>query len=156
MQKRKLREDRKAAGAFRTIREVAEQFAIQQHVLRFWETKFTQIQPVKRSGGRRYYRPEDVAVVAVVHNLLHVQGYTIKGAQNLLRGKSKSKIIEMDLTVANKTAQISDVDTADQVLKTANAGNDNGSAKAGFSDKEKALLQATLSELKALKAIVES
>jgi DNA-binding transcriptional MerR regulator len=76
---------RKAPTAFRTISEVAEELHIPQHVLRFWETKFPQLKPMKRGGGRRYYRPEDVALVKRIGELLYTQGYTIKGVQRLLR-----------------------------------------------------------------------
>ncbi len=76
---------RKAASAFRTISEVAEDLHIPQHVLRFWETKFPQLKPLKRGGGRRYYRPEDIGLLKRVGDLLYTQGYTIKGVQRLLR-----------------------------------------------------------------------
>ncbi len=76
---------RKAAGAFRTISEVADELHIPQHVLRFWETKFPQVKPLKRGGGRRYYRPDDIALLRRVSDLLYIQGYTIKGVQRLLR-----------------------------------------------------------------------
>jgi DNA-binding transcriptional MerR regulator len=76
---------RKAPTAFRTISEVAEDLQIPQHVLRFWETKFAQLKPLKRGGGRRYYRPEDIALLRRIGNLLYTQGYTIKGVQRLLR-----------------------------------------------------------------------
>ena len=76
---------RKAPTAFRTISEVAEDLHIPQHVLRFWETKFPQLKPLKRGGGRRYYRPEDIALLKRVSDLLYTQGYTIKGVQRLLR-----------------------------------------------------------------------
>ena len=75
----------KSPSAFRTISEVAAELDLQQHVLRFWETKFPQIKPLKRGGGRRYYRPEDVALLGRIKSLLHEQGYTIKGVQKLLR-----------------------------------------------------------------------
>ncbi|GJD42927.1 hypothetical protein AFCDBAGC_0769 [Methylobacterium cerastii] len=75
----------KEPGAFRTITEVAESLDVPQHVLRFWETRFGQIRPVKRAGGRRYYRPGDVALVAGIRHLLHVQRYTIEGAQRVLK-----------------------------------------------------------------------
>lgn len=74
----------KSAGAFRTISEVADELRVEQHVLRFWETKFSQIKPLKRGGGRRYYRPEDVELLKNIHNLLYSEGYTIKGVQKLL------------------------------------------------------------------------
>jgi DNA-binding transcriptional MerR regulator len=75
----------KRAGAFRTISEVAADLDVPQHVLRFWETRFGQIRPLKRAGGRRYYRPEDVDLVAGIRHLLHVRRYTIKGAQRVIR-----------------------------------------------------------------------
>lgn len=76
---------RKAPTAFRTISEVAEDLQIPQHVLRFWETKFPQLKPLKRGGGRRYYRPEDIALLRRIGDMLYTQGYTIKGVQRLLR-----------------------------------------------------------------------
>jgi DNA-binding transcriptional MerR regulator len=75
----------KAAGAFRTISEVATDLDVPQHVLRFWETRFAQIRPLKRAGGRRYYRPEDVELLRRIRQLLYNNGYTIKGVQRLLR-----------------------------------------------------------------------
>jgi DNA-binding transcriptional MerR regulator len=79
------RRGRKSAAAFRTISEVATDLNLQQHVLRFWETKFPQIKPLKRGGGRRYYRPEDVVFLRHIRSLLYDDGYTIKGVQKLLR-----------------------------------------------------------------------
>ena len=75
----------KSPTAFRTITEVATELELPQHVLRFWETKFSQIKPVKRRGGRRYYRPKDVALLKRIRELLYDDGYTIKGVQKLLR-----------------------------------------------------------------------
>jgi len=75
----------KSEGAFRTISEVADELNVPQHVLRFWETKFTQIRPLKRGGGRRYYRPEDVTLLKRIRTLLYTDGLTIKGVQKLLR-----------------------------------------------------------------------
>jgi DNA-binding transcriptional MerR regulator len=75
----------KSAAAFRTISEVSDDLAVPQHVLRFWETKFPQVRPLKRGGGRRYYRPEDVELLRRVSRLLYHEGYTIKGVQRLLR-----------------------------------------------------------------------
>src|ERR1700760_825460 len=76
---------KKAPTAFRTISEVADDLHIPQHVLRFWETKFPQVNPLKRGGGRRYYRPDDITLLRRVADLLYTQGYTIKGVQRLLR-----------------------------------------------------------------------
>ena len=75
----------KAPDAFRTISEVAEDLDIPQHVLRFWETRFSQIKPMKRSGGRRYYRPDDVDLLKGIRRLLYGEGYTIRGVQRILR-----------------------------------------------------------------------
>ncbi len=75
----------KSPDAFRTISEVAEELDLPQHVLRFWETRFSQIKPMKRGGGRRYYRPQDVDLIRGIRTMLYDQGYTIKGVQKLLR-----------------------------------------------------------------------
>ena len=74
-----------SADAFRTISEVADELEVPQHVLRFWETKFAQIRPLKRGGGRRYYRPEDIDLLRAIRGLLYDKGYTIKGVQKLIR-----------------------------------------------------------------------
>jgi DNA-binding transcriptional MerR regulator len=75
----------KAAEAFRTISEVADELDVQKHVLRFWEARFPQVRPMKRGGGRRYYRPEDMELLRGIRHLLHAEGYTIKGVQKILR-----------------------------------------------------------------------
>ena len=75
----------KSPDAFRTIREVSEELDVPQHVLRFWETKFNQVRPLKRGGGRRYYRPEDVDLLRRIRALLYADGYTIRGVQKLMR-----------------------------------------------------------------------
>lgn len=75
----------KSPDAFRTISEVADDLDIPQHVLRFWETRFTQIKPMKRSGGRRYYRPDDVDLLRGIRRLLYGEGYTIRGVQRILK-----------------------------------------------------------------------
>lgn len=81
----------KSNNAFRTISEVAEELNVAQHVLRFWESKFMQVRPLKRGGGRRYYRPEDVELLREIRALLYDQGYTIKGAQKLIRSRRSAK-----------------------------------------------------------------
>src|SRR5580658_1718605 len=77
--------DMKSPAAFRTISEVASDLSVPQHVLRFWESKFQQINPLKRGGGRRYYRPEDVQLIGSIKDLLYNQGFTIRGVQKLLK-----------------------------------------------------------------------
>ena len=82
----------KAATAFRTISEVADELDVQKHVLRFWEVKFPQIRPMKRGGGRRYYRPEDMVLLRGIQHLLHAEGYTIKGVQKILREQGVEQV----------------------------------------------------------------
>lgn len=79
----------KADGAFLTIGELAGQLNLPQHILRYWETRFTQLRPLQRAGNRRYYRPEDVALVRRIDRLLNHEGYTIKGVQKLLASKGE-------------------------------------------------------------------
>jgi DNA-binding transcriptional MerR regulator len=86
----------KSAAAFRTISEVADELDVAQHVLRFWESKFPQVRPLKRGGGRRYYRPEDVELLRQIRSLLYDEGYTIKGAQKLLKGARRGAAGEDD------------------------------------------------------------
>ena len=92
----------KSAAAFRTISEVAGELEVAQHVLRFWESKFPQVRPLKRGGGRRYYRPEDVDLLRQIRSLLYEEGYTIKGAQKLL--KSQRRAAPIDGEAAAETA----------------------------------------------------
>lgn len=80
----------KAAGAFRTIGEVSRDTGLPQHILRYWETRFPQLRPLQRAGKRRYYRPEDVALVKRLDSLLNEQGYTVRGVQQLLAGEARS------------------------------------------------------------------
>lgn len=80
----------KAAGAFRTIGEVSRDTGLPQHILRYWETRFPQLRPLQRAGKRRYYRPEDVALVRRINDLLNQQGYTVRGVQKLLMSEARS------------------------------------------------------------------
>ena len=86
----------KSPDAYRTISEVAEAIDLPQHVLRFWETRFPQIRPLKRGGGRRYYRPDDVELLKAIKRLLYDQGYTIKGVQKMLREQGAGAVIEAE------------------------------------------------------------
>jgi len=81
----------KAAGALRTIGELAQEIGRPQHILRYWETRFPQLRPLTRAGNRRYYRPDDVALVRRIHDLLSNQGYTIRGVQKLLAAEKGSR-----------------------------------------------------------------
>jgi DNA-binding transcriptional MerR regulator len=83
----------KGPEAFRTISEAADELNVPQHVLRFWETKFAFIRPMKRAGGRRFYRPQDIAVLRGVRRLLHDEGYTIKGVQRLHREQGVARLV---------------------------------------------------------------
>ena len=83
----------KGPEAFRTISEAADELSVPQHVLRFWETKFAFIRPMKRAGGRRFYRPQDIAVLKGVRRLLHDEGYTIKGVQRLHREHGMARLV---------------------------------------------------------------
>ena len=83
----------KSPDAFRTISEVADELGLPQHVLRFWETRFSQIKPMKRTGGRRYYRPDDVELVRAIKHLLYGEGYTIKGAQRLFKENGTRAVV---------------------------------------------------------------
>ncbi|CAI3930668.1 MerR family transcriptional regulator [Commensalibacter papalotli (ex Botero et al. 2024)] len=105
---------KKHPGAFRTISEVAEEIHVPQHVLRFWETRFKQVQPVKRSGGRRYYRTEDISLLQYISELLYTQGYTIKGVQRLLEedfSKFNTKKTDIDLELQNEN----DIDVSSSI-----------------------------------------
>lgn len=84
----------KAPDAYRTISEAAEIVGVPQHVLRFWETRFSQIRPVKRAGGRRHYRPDDLALLTRIRDLLHGEGYSIRGVQQLLKRHGVRAVVE--------------------------------------------------------------
>jgi len=84
----------KGPDAFRTISEVADDLDLPQHVLRFWETRFGQIKPLKRGGGRRYYRPDDVELLRGIRQLLYGEGYTIRGVQRILREEGPKRVVE--------------------------------------------------------------
>ena len=122
----------KSAAAFRTISEVSGDLEVPQHVLRFWETKFSQVRPLKRAGGRRYYRPEDVALLRKIRDLLYAEGYTIKGVQRLLRN-------------GNGPAE-------EEALSDTAADGGRGAALAPGQRRE---LEAILGELRAIKRLLK-
>ncbi|EAV46254.1 Bacterial regulatory protein, MerR family protein [Stappia aggregata IAM 12614] len=97
----------KSPDAFRTISEVAEDLDLPQHVLRFWETRFSQIKPLKRGGGRRYYRPDDVELLKGIRHLLYGEGYTIKGVQRILKEQGPRFVMQIrheDMTALQAVA----------------------------------------------------
>ena len=99
----------KSPDAFRTISEVAEELDLPQHVLRFWETRFSQIKPLKRGGGRRYYRPEDVDLLKGIRRLLYEEGYTIRGLQRILKEQGNKFVIGVgtgDVAAAVEEAEL--------------------------------------------------
>src|SRR3954470_9031139 len=113
----------KSATAFRTISEVSTELDVPQHVLRFWETKFPQIRPLKRGGGRRYYRPEDIELLRTICGLLYRDGYTIKGVQRLMReGALRDRLGE---GVA-EPGELSPDEGAEPALAAAAVGTDSG------------------------------
>ena len=135
----------KSAAAFRTISEVAGDLDVPQHVLRFWETKFAQVRPLKRGGGRRYYRPEDVDLLRRIRKLLYSDGYTIKGVQKLLReGGLKGMRGEAEAAVA-RVAEVRPA--AEPAAKPAAVAKPE-------SDRRRAELKSVLAELEAVKKLL--
>lgn len=147
----------KSASAFRTISEVADHLDVPQHVLRFWETRFTQIRPLKRAGGRRYYRPEDVELLRRIRELLYRDGYTIKGVQKLLRDNARDQLD------AGEEATDANAPAADTLVV-----NGSQSAVDGVSDAREAprrtqqavrphrALDALITELEAIRAEIDA
>ncbi|MBT3361092.1 MAG: MerR family transcriptional regulator [Rhodospirillales bacterium] len=125
----------KSETAFRTISEVATDLDLPQHVLRFWETRFVQIAPMKRGGGRRYYRPEDVALLRRIRGLLYDDGYTIKGVQKLFK-QNGGQVPE-----PNAVAAVQDAEGGEVAAATA----------AGLSPHQRGELNALLGELEDLR-----
>src|SRR5271167_4092133 len=152
---------KKAPNAFRTISEVADELHIPQHVLRFWETKFPQVKPLKRGGGRRYYRPDDISLLRRISDLLYIQGYTIKGVQRLLReggGKLSDDIppatpdereeAEAEAAQANLELPIPGLARPPAALSAARKGPDPEV------ERLRTVLTKTLRELEALRALL--
>jgi DNA-binding transcriptional MerR regulator len=139
---------KKAQDAFRTISEVADKLDVQQHVLRFWETKFSQVRPLKRGGGRRYYRPEDVALLERIHHLLYTEGYTIKGVQKLLKGQGKQQII------ANSRSQEAKNQNPAPVASPKVPTETPAKTKT-MTAQQRAVLEIMLAELKAMRSMIK-
>ncbi|MER2519637.1 MAG: MerR family transcriptional regulator [Bdellovibrionales bacterium] len=140
--------DMKSPTAFRTISEVATDLDIPQHVLRFWESKFQQIKPLKRGGGRRYYRPEDVQIISVIKDLLYNQGFTIRGVQKLLKenghpASRAARLMVPDPQVPNSLP----------ILRTPIATTQRDETR-GLSAEKRQQLEGVLNELKSLREML--
>ena len=136
----------KSADAFRTISEVADRLDVPQHVLRFWETKFPQVKPLKRGGGRRYYRPEDVALLQRIRALLYDDGYTIKGVQKLFK--------EGQIKLADLRAEAAEAGTSEVPAAKAPTAEAPPAAGATGKDLDRKALREIADELAELSAIL--
>lgn len=143
----------KSAAAFRTISEVADDLDVPPHVLRFWETKFNQVRPLKRGGGRRYYRPEDIALLRRIRELLYREGYTIKGVQQLLRdGAVRMPTAGETARAAHGGAPANGAnDAADDAPPSSAAGEAEGGVSTGVNRQG---VEAVLDELQSLKRLL--
>ena len=155
----------KSPEAFRTISEVAEMLDVPQHVLRFWESRFAHIKPIKRAGGRRFYRPEDVDLLRGIRTLLYHEGYTIKGVQKILREKGVRYTAEVGRSEPQKNArarkrtvaQTGDMESETggengfDALATLARVHDDAAETIALDEDRRARLQLLLKELLALK-----
>ena len=116
----------KSPEAFRTISEVSKDLSLPQHVLRFWETKFSQIKPIKRGGGRRYYRPEDVDLLKGIKNLLYNDGYTIRGVQKVIKENGPKNILFSNNNVNLKLKQKTFTDNENNYTSEPNVHSRSG------------------------------
>lgn len=145
---------KKSSAAFRTISEVADDLGVQQHVLRFWETKFSYVKPLKRGGGRRYYRPEDISLLRAIHHLLYVEGYTIKGVQKLLRDVGKKQIIVSfggEIPESAALIGLENIEDAPIAFETQSA---NAKQQEHLTSEQRQVLQSVLDELKDLRGMI--
>jgi DNA-binding transcriptional MerR regulator len=124
----------KSPDAFRTISEVAEDLDLPQHVLRFWETRFSQIKPLKRGGGRRYYRPDDVELLKGIRHLLYGEGYTIKGVQRILKEQGPRFVMQVRHDPTPLAAAAASASPAENT-SAETSGHRDGSAKNGHHEK---------------------
>ena len=116
----------KSPEAFRTISEVSKDLSLPQHVLRFWETKFSQIKPIKRGGGRRYYRPEDVDLLKGIKDLLYNDGYTIRGVQKVIRENGSKNILFSNNKINSKLSQKTFTDRENSYISEQNIHSRTG------------------------------
>ena len=115
----------KSPEAFRTISEVSKDLSLPQHVLRFWETKFVQIKPIKRGGGRRYYRPEDISLLKGIKSLLYNDGYTIRGVQKVIKENGTKKLLTVQSDNKDFTDMKKDYTDPEQQNETKYSINDS-------------------------------
>jgi DNA-binding transcriptional MerR regulator len=151
----------KSPEAFRTISEVSTELDVPQHVLRFWESRFNQIRPLKRAGGRRFYRPEDVDLLRGIRALLYHEGYTIKGVQKVLRERGQRYVAETgrnDAAMFVDTAEYSSVGAIaeDPIDALATLARMHAEASDAIADEKRNDLQVLLEELLTLKARLQA
>ena len=145
----------KSDNAFRTISEVAEELHVPQHVLRFWETRFAQVKPMKRGGNRRYYRPEDVDLLRAIRGLLYEDGYTIKGVQKLFRERGVRATVRGYLGAAAGAFQPPAPDGYDETDQPAAATASALASSGPVGQTASAELRQVIDELKALKRMLD-
>ncbi len=145
----------KSPDAFRTISEVAEDLELPQHVLRFWETRFNQIKPLKRGGGRRYYRPDDVALLRGIRLLLYGEGFTIKGVQRLFKEKGSAFVVEVGRTGIVETVAATDPEEPYGTASTNGADTAQRPPSKPLTSDRRKLLETALSELLEAKRILD-
>ena len=146
------RRNGKSASAFRTISEVASELDVPSHVLRFWETKFAQVRPLKRGGGRRYYRPEDVTFLRRIRSLLYDDGYTIKGVQKLLREGG----LKDDREIGGSAPAVSDSPPESGSPPAPESTSSPALVCGSLDDTQRAALTEILGELEALREVVRN
>ena len=149
----------KSPEAFRTISEVADDLEVPQHVLRFWEGKFSQVKPMKRAGGRRYYRPADVELLKGIRHLLYGEGYTIKGVQRILREQGTAYVTEAGHTQALPVAAQAEAEEPVQQAPAAQPEPAPAPAPApvvheGMSDADRQALGNILNEMRAIRDLL--
>ena len=140
----------KSIDAFRTISEAAEELDVPQHVLRFWETRFSQIRPMKRGGGRRYYRPEDMDLLRTIRSLLYGEGYTIRGVQRLLKERGVRAVLAL-----NAASEAADPSQTPPVPVPSEGDEDDSIAAELFAEMNRAL-RAALDDIEDAQRILRS
>jgi DNA-binding transcriptional MerR regulator len=146
----------KTAEAFRTISEVADELGVPKHVLRFWEGRFPQVKPMKRGGGRRYYRPEDLALLRGICHLLHAENYQIKGVQKILREQGVDHVKQFGIKAANEAAELGSKRGRRGKAQSALLGTRlaNSAANPARAPDERARILAAITQLEACRSIL--